>query len=171
MRHSDDARPAQQSMLVPVLALLLPWCSGAAQAQNAPAASPGPTPETSKRVPTASADDYAAVHKVLERYLEAGRQGKSELMRSAFLPQATIHGLAPDGNLSGGPIRSLFDYIDSAPAARQLQAQIASIEIVGSVAQARVESDHWNGARYSDLFQLLKVGGEWKILSKIYHTY
>ncbi|MGJ7903118.1 nuclear transport factor 2 family protein [Lysobacter sp. 1R34A] len=153
-------------MLATVLALPLPWC-GAAQAQ----ALPSPAAETSKRVPEASVEDYAAIRRVLERYLQAGREGNSELMRAAFLPQATIHGLAADGSLSGGPIRSLFDYIDSAPAARQLQAQIVSIEIVGTIAQARVESDQWNGARYSDLFQLLKLGGEWKILSKIYHTH
>lgn len=167
MRHTDDARPARLLMLASAFVLLLPWCSAAAQAQ----AAPSPAPEASKLVATASPQDYAAVRKVLDRYIEAGRQGKSELMRTAFLPQASIHGLAADGSVSGGPIRSLFDYIDSAPAAKRLQAQIVSIEIVGTVAQARVESDQWNGARYSDLFQLLKVGGEWKILSKIYHTH
>ncbi len=47
--------------------------------------------------------------------------------------------------------------------ATRLQARIASIDVVDSVATVRLELDNWIGYRYTDMFTLLKVDGEWKM--------
>ncbi len=35
----------------------------------------------------------------------------------------------------------------------------------------RLELDNWTGHRYTDLFTLLKVDGEWKIMNKVFHLH
>ena len=36
---------------------------------------------------------------------------------------------------------------------------------------ARLEIDNWTGHRFTDLFTLLKVDGEWKIMNKVFHLH
>jgi hypothetical protein len=156
--------PTRKSWLAYIL-LILPIGVGASPSVQTSA------PPTANVASAASTQDDKAVRSVIGLYVEAGRQGKSEIMRAAFLPQATIYGVAADGTLTGSAIRTLFDYVDTHSPASELDAKIASVEIIGNAAQVRLEANHWHGTRYTDLFQLLKVGGEWKILSKIYHTH
>ena len=35
----------------------------------------------------------------------------------------------------------------------------------------RLELDNWTGHRFSDLFTLLKVDGDWKIMNKAFHLH
>ncbi len=52
-----------------------------------------------------------------------------------------------------------------------LQARITSIDLIDTVATVRLELDNWIGHRYTDLFTLLKVDGEWKIMNKVFHLH
>jgi len=45
------------------------------------------------------------------------------------------------------------------------------MDIVGTAANARVETDDISGFRFTDFFNLLKVDGRWTVVSKIYHTH
>ena len=45
------------------------------------------------------------------------------------------------------------------------------MDVVDSVATVRLELDNWNGSRYTDMFTLLKVDGEWKIMNKVFHLH
>ena len=55
--------------------------------------------------------------------------------------------------------------------AAELQTRIASIDLAKSVATVRLELTNLNGAQYTDMFTLLKVDGEWKIMSKVFHLH
>jgi len=116
--------------------------------------------------------DYNAIVDVLNQYNEGGKQAKSSIMKPAFSEQATIFGIDADNALVGGPIQGLFDTIDTvfrpSPEAR---AAIARIDIVGTAASARVDTDDISGFRFTDFFNLLKVAGRWTVVSKIYHTH
>ncbi len=91
-------------------------------------------------------------------------------MKPAFNEDATIFGYA-GADLFAGPIQRLFDWVDENDPATRLQARIASIDLIGTVATARLELDNWTGCRYTDLFTLLKVDGEWKIMNKVFHLH
>ena len=91
-------------------------------------------------------------------------------MQPAFHQDATIFGYA-EGDLFAGPIQLLFDYVDDDDPATGLQARIVSIDIVDTIAAVRLELENWNGHRYTDLFTLLKVDGEWKIMNKVFHQH
>ena len=43
--------------------------------------------------------------------------------------------------------------------------------VVGTVATVRLELNNWTGSRFTDLFTLLKVDGEWKIMNKVFHLH
>jgi hypothetical protein len=138
-------------------------------AHGEPVPADAPTTD-SARSNAVNLGEYQAISRVLNLYIEGGRQGKSAIMKPAFHPDAMIYG-GPGDKTEGGPISTLFSYIDSHPAAPQLQAQVVKIEVQNQIAFARVESDNWNGARFSDMFLLVKDGAQWKILTKTFHAY
>ncbi len=111
-----------------------------------------------------------AIAKVVQHYIDGGRSGKGDDMKPAFHKDATIFGYA-GADLFAGPIQRLFDWVDGNGPATGLQARIASIDVVDSVATVRLELDNWIGYRYTDMFTLLKVDGEWKIMNKVFHLH
>lgn len=121
---------------------------------------------------TTYVQDYQAIVAVLKQYNAGGAQADSSIMRPAFSSQATIFGVDGEDQLTGGPIEGLFEIIDSAfRPSPQAKAAIVRVDIVGTAASARVDTDDISGFRFTDFFNLLKVQGEWTIVSKIYHTH
>ena len=119
---------------------------------------------------TTNVKESDAIAKVVQHYIDGGRSGKGDDMKPAFHEDATIFGYA-GADLFAGPIQRLFDWVDGNGPATELQARIASIDIVDSVATVRLELDNWIGSRYTDMFTLLKVDGEWKIMNKVFHLH
>ncbi|SHM63226.1 Putative lumazine-binding [Pseudomonas asturiensis] len=117
-------------------------------------------------------DDYTAIVAVLNQYNEGGKLANSSIMKPAFSKHATIFGVDADGQLTGGAIQGLFDTIDSAfrpsPEAR---GAIVNVDIVGTAASARIDTNDISGFCFTDFFNLLKVDGKWTVVSKIYHTH
>jgi hypothetical protein len=111
-----------------------------------------------------------AIARVVEQYIAGAKSGKGADMEGAFYNDATIFGYIGT-DLFAGPIQRLFDWNDENGPATELKAQIASIDITGTVATLRLELDNWTGHRFTDLFTLLKVDGEWKIMNKVFHLH
>lgn len=91
-------------------------------------------------------------------------------MKPAFHVDATIFGYV-GADLLAGPIQQLFTWHDENGPATELQARIASIDVIGTVANVRLELDNWTSHRFTDLFTLLNVEGEWKIMNKVFHLH
>ncbi len=114
--------------------------------------------------------EHDVIAKTIQHYIDGAKSGKGDDMKPAFHKDATIFGYA-GADLFAGPIQLLFDWNDEAGSAAELQARIASIDLVDTVATVRLELNNWGGHRYTDLFTLLKVDGEWKIMSKVFHLH
>lgn len=116
--------------------------------------------------------EYNAILEVLNKYNEGGAKADSSIMKPAFSDKATIFGVDGNGKLIGGPIQGLFDIIDNdfKPSPNAAGA-IVRIDIVGTAASARIDTDDISGFRFTDFFNLLKVEGNWIVVSKIYHTH
>lgn len=116
--------------------------------------------------------EYNAILDVLNKYNQGGAKADSSIMKPAFNEQATIFGVDDKGKLTGGPIQILFDIIDKdfkpSPNAK---GAVVRIDIVGTAASARIDTDDISGFRFTDFFNLLNVEGKWTIVSKIYHTH
>ncbi len=114
--------------------------------------------------------EYDAIAKVVQHYIDGAKSGRGDDMKPAFHKDATIFGYV-GADLFAGPIQQLFAWTDENDPATGLQARITNIDLIDTVATVRLELDNWNGHRYTDLFTLLKVDGEWKIMNKIFHLH
>ena len=114
--------------------------------------------------------DYDLIAKAVQHYIDGARSGKGDDMKPAFHKDATIFGYA-GADLFGGPIQLLFDWSTGSGPAKELKARIANIDLVDTVATVRLELDNLAGSRYTDLFTMLKVDGQWKIMSKVFHLH
>ncbi len=114
--------------------------------------------------------DYDAIAKTVQHYIDGAKSGRGADMKPAFYNDATVFGYIGT-DLFAGPIQQLFDWNDQNGPAPGLQARIASIDIIDTIATVRLELDNWTGHRYTDLFTMLKVDGEWKIMNKVFHLH
>ncbi len=114
--------------------------------------------------------EYDVIAKVVQRYIDGARSGRGDDMKPAFHEDATIFGYV-GADLLAGPIQKLFDWNDENGPATGLQARLANIDLIDTVATVRLELDNWTGNRFTDLFTLLKVDGEWKIMNKVFHLH
>ena len=119
---------------------------------------------------TSFVSEHAAITQVVEQYLDGARSGHGVDMRPAFHDDATIFGYVGD-ELFAGPIDKLFAWNDENGPATGLRARLAHIDVAETVATVRLELDNWTGFRFTDLFTLLKVDGQWKIMNKVFHLH
>jgi len=119
---------------------------------------------------TTGVNDQDLIAKVIQHYINGARSGKGDDMKPAFHEDATVFGyVGPD--LFAGPIQNLFAWNDDNGPATELEDRIASIDVIGTVATVRLELENWTGIRFTDLFTLLKVDGDWKIMNKVFHAH
>ncbi len=114
--------------------------------------------------------EYDVIAKLVQRYIDGAKSGRGDDMKPAFHKDATIFGYFGT-DLLAGRIQQLFAWNDENGPATGLQARIASIDLIDTVATVRLELDNWTGHRFTDLFTLLKADGEWKITSKVFHLH
>jgi len=115
--------------------------------------------------------DVDAITKVLQIYMNSAKNGKGSDMKPAFGDKATIFGYVGSELAFNGPIQGLFDWHDKNGSAKDVQARITNIDVVGTVAHARVEAENWTGYKFTDLFLLIKLDGGWKIINKVFHLH
>lgn len=114
--------------------------------------------------------EYEAIVEVLNRYAEGNAKASGAAMKPAFHEKATIFGL--DGPAVFGPeIEKLYAVIDSLEPSPGMRASYTRVEIAGTAASARVDSDDIAGSRYTDFLNLLKIDGKWTIVSKVYYRH
>jgi hypothetical protein len=107
---------------------------------------------------------------VMQAYIEGARTGKGAAMKPAFHDDATIFGyVGPD--LFSGPIQGLYDWNDQNGPATGIQSRFTSIDVVGTVASVRLDTDNWTGHRFTDFFNLVKIDGQWKVVSKVFYLH
>jgi hypothetical protein len=115
-------------------------------------------------------NEVDAITKVVQNYVDGARTGKGAAMKPAFHPDATIYGYAGK-DLFGGPIQSLYDWNDKNGPAWDIQTRFSSIDVVGTCASVRIDTDNWTGHRFTDFFNLVKFDGQWKIVSKVFYLH
>ncbi len=114
--------------------------------------------------------DRDAITTIVQHYIDGAKSGSGDDMKPAFHEDATVFGYI-GADLFAYPIQNLFAWNDENGPATELQARIAAIDVIGTVATVRLELDNWTGDRFTDLFTLLKTDGEWKIMNKVFHLH
>jgi hypothetical protein len=114
--------------------------------------------------------EYDAIVAVLGKYMEGNAKGSSAAMKPAFHEKATIFGFNGQ-DVFGPEIQKLYDLVDTLPQSPNARTAVGRIDIAGTAASARVDSDDVAGDRFTDFFNLLKIDDKWTIVSKIYYVY
>ena len=115
--------------------------------------------------------EYSAVRGVLEQYIDASYTSDVPSLKTVFHPEALMAGYL-DGALDIGTPEPFYVELEESPSAKEAgepyHAEIAFIHIAGPIASAAIVEDDLLGKNYVNHFQLLKIEGEWRIVSKIY---
>jgi len=117
-----------------------------------------------------TAEEYESVKSVVNKYVEGCISGNSSVMKPAFHSNAIMHGYL-NGALSAGSIQNLYGLVDKLGPAEGSNVRVDIMSIEETVACVHVAMENWHGLTFADLHQLLKVDGEWKIISKVFHQY
>lgn len=105
-------------------------------------------------------EEYNEIADVINLLIESYRTGNSDSLKSAFHENATVN---------GQPIQTLFEQIEILGSDKEIRARIDIFDVQGTVASARVELENYHNASYTDYHHLIKVLGEWKIVSNVCH--
>lgn len=118
----------------------------------------------------AQADEKEAVKVPLNNYIQGHATGNGDFFKKAFHAEGNMLWIR-DGKFSS---RSFAEYIAGAsgkPAADEANRKrvIESIDVAGTAASARIILDYPT-VRFVDYMTLLKIDGEWKIVSKVFYA-
>ena len=113
--------------------------------------------------------EYEEIVEVINKYVQGVISGKSEMMKHSFHKDATMFGYVNGVDLVEGSIQNLFDGIDQGEPAPNIKARIDILDLEGTVASARAILEDGGAVLYTDLHHLIKIDGEWKIVSKMFH--
>ena len=114
------------------------------------------------------AEEYPAVAQAVNYYLEGGTNNDFETLKKAFHETATMKFIA-----NGEEYREVnaLEFFESGmkPGPKQnRETRIVSVDIAGDAAFAKLEIEYPTFT-FVDYMHLLKIDGEWKIVSKIFY--
>jgi hypothetical protein len=114
--------------------------------------------------------DKEAVKATLLNYIEGGTLGDTTRLCSAFHPSASMKYLDnKTKEYKDIPIKEFLDRAKQGAGNKvERKGKIAYLDVQGTVAQAKVELVY-DTFKFIDFFNLLKINGEWKIVSKIFY--
>lgn len=119
---------------------------------------------------TTNITEEAKVREVIALYFRAHETGSGAFIQQIFHPELKMMGVRNDSLV----VRSAEQYwsgFSGRPAADEATRRrwIDRVEVFGHAANVRVVLDYPT-VTYVDFFALLKIDGEWKIVSKVYAT-
>ena len=114
----------------------------------------------------AQATELQLIEKTLNYYLEGGTNNDFELLKQAFYPTATMKFVGEEYK-EVNAIEFFKNGIKSGPK-QDRETRIVSVSITGNAASAQLEIAYPT-FMFIDYMNLLKIDGEWKIVSKIFY--
>jgi hypothetical protein len=114
--------------------------------------------------------DRAAIEETVGHYFQGGDTGSSAEMRKAFHPAAMMFFVDKEGAMTGVSMPQWWERIDAArkDAKPALSRKVALVDVEGDAAVAKLVSTMPN-MQVEDYMSLLRVGGSWRIVGKIFH--
>ena len=116
--------------------------------------------------------DYDAICRVLQLCTEGEAKGDVAKLREAFHADARMFG-SISGTRYDVPIAELFALAENSPAdTGSYRSRILSVQQTGDAAVGVVaEEGYWGSLSFIDYFQLARIEGTWKVVSKLFaHT-
>jgi hypothetical protein len=117
--------------------------------------------------------EFSAITEVINKYAEGCHNGDIALLREAFHPNAMMYGSSGEQTIVA-PIEGLYSFIEASEppvkTGEPHQCFISSIQYEGGAANVEMIQESGYGHDYTNYFQLVKVEGNWLIVSKTYNA-
>ena len=108
--------------------------------------------------------EEAGVRECLQNYMS----GQADRVEKAFHPSATMKYIdAQTNEFKDVPIAEYIARVKANTNRTERKIEIVSLNIEGTAAQAKIKIESGNVVLY-DYMNMLKINGEWKIVSKIF---
>lgn len=115
--------------------------------------------------------EFNAVESVARKFIEAVKNGNSEIVKPYFYEKAVFFGQLSEEVYQSGSIQEFYNTIDKMGACRDdYIARVDVLALEKTIAVVRVIEDNWHGYKFTDVLNLNKINGEWKIVAKVYDT-
>jgi hypothetical protein len=114
---------------------------------------------------TARTDDYDAIVRVMQLYIDGFNDNEASKFREAFDKDAWIFYVDADGKLHKNLISDDFERW-AMPPARGVVGRFISVTQVGDAAAVQLSFDADKSSGWIDFHNLLRVDGVWKITNK-----
>lgn len=116
-------------------------------------------------VATWAQTDDEGIKQTLNNYLEGGATGDLARVQSAFYPTANLRSISNDGRVTD---TGLKDFLARMPkGGAQWTPKILSYNYLGTAGSAVVEMT-MDSFKFVDFLSLVKVGNDWKIVSRVF---
>ncbi|KAF7545332.1 hypothetical protein G7Z17_g9258 [Cylindrodendrum hubeiense] len=127
----------------------------------------------SKNIKTIPTSEYEEVIRIVQEYYVDGlRVGSTATVAKSFHKDATMYGLTLDGDLLGGPVKNLYNYMDQHGDAPKIKTRLDIVGITPTTAVVKVDMENdAAGSDYTDFHTMIKLDGKWQIVAKVFHTY
>jgi hypothetical protein len=110
--------------------------------------------------------DEEGILATVNNYLDGGTNGDVEQFKSAFVKEAIQRSIGKTGDVIGMTVESLASKIKPGQVMSR-ETKIVSWNYAGIAATAITETIY-PSSKIIDLLNLLKIDGEWKIVSRVY---
>lgn len=115
--------------------------------------------------------EFNAVEAVARKFIEAVKNGNSEIVKPYFYEKAVFFGQLNEEIYQSGDIQEFYNTIDKMGACGDdYIARVDVLALEKTIAVVSVIEDNWHGYKFTDILNLNKINGEWKIVAKVYDT-
>ena len=116
----------------------------------------------------AQTTDVQSIEETIEYYFDGLVNHVPESLAKAFVPSASMKWLEKGAYQEVNALDALTEYVKANDVVKT-KAKIISINIMGDAANTQLELEY-ETFYFIDFMHLLKINGEWKIVSKTYTT-
>ena len=113
-------------------------------------------------------EEYDAAARTAASVFEAIIRGDSSVARDCFMPDCRIFGQT-GSRKNFGPYTDLLEQIDHSSVGPEFNYRVDVVAMEDTIALVQVPENNYNGNYYTVYLTEMKVDGQWKICSFVYH--
>jgi protease I len=118
--------------------------------------------------PPPTPSEETLVRQTVETYLHGLKFNDVADLKKAFVPEAKLFFVKKDGSLGSLAQEDWYKgFAASAAKEEEGELKIVSVDVAGNAASVKVREEYPKSI-YTDYVSLLKLGGEWRIVNKIF---
>ena len=117
-----------------------------------------------------SIEDRIKIGETVNYYFEGMKKGKSEIIRKAFVPEASLWGTI-NGKFRIISLDNFLKGVDETGELNNFKFTFDILSVDGNIACVKFIENNVSGVNYNNFFNLVKIDGTWKIVAKLFNPF